>query len=203
MPQPDQDIYGELAAKKISMDEAKKALNPPETPDANAPKATPPQHVDKINPKAKFGDKKGEVRLPVDQWLKPTTSYKDGTDFVPETGPALLHKGEAVIPAEKNMANSDVMALVPGRTAKKPPKVRSHMTLESHEDGSHTITHHYTHPEHHKPKSHGLSNMDALIDHLQEHAGQPNSGEAEADAGNPESYQGGQPAASPAGAPTA
>ncbi len=28
--------------------------------------------------------------------------YKQGTPFVPETGPAILHKGEAVVPAEEN-----------------------------------------------------------------------------------------------------
>jgi hypothetical protein len=28
--------------------------------------------------------------------------YQEGTDFVPETGPAILHEGEAVIPADQN-----------------------------------------------------------------------------------------------------
>ncbi len=31
-------------------------------------------------------------------------SYKEGTNYVPKTGPAILHKGEAVIPKEQNMA---------------------------------------------------------------------------------------------------
>ena len=34
----------------------------------------------------------------------PKGSFQHGTDYVPETGLALLHKGEAVIPAEKNIS---------------------------------------------------------------------------------------------------
>ena len=35
-----------------------------------------------------------------------TPSYATGTPFVPETGPAMLHRGEAVIPAKQNKARS-------------------------------------------------------------------------------------------------
>lgn len=31
-------------------------------------------------------------------------SYKDGTDYVSETGSAIVHKGEAIVPAKENMA---------------------------------------------------------------------------------------------------
>jgi hypothetical protein len=31
-------------------------------------------------------------------------SYKHGTDYVPKTGPAMLHKGEKVVPKEENVA---------------------------------------------------------------------------------------------------
>jgi hypothetical protein len=33
---------------------------------------------------------------------KPIPKYQEGTDYVPKTGPAMLHRGEAVIPAEEN-----------------------------------------------------------------------------------------------------
>ncbi len=33
-------------------------------------------------------------------------SFQSGTDYVPQTGPYLLHKGEAVVPANKNISNS-------------------------------------------------------------------------------------------------
>lgn len=52
------------------------------------------------------------------------------------------------------------------------------------------ITHHHTHPahppEHHTVKIHGSgasTGLDQLHDHMEDHMGQPNPGEAEADAG--------------------
>jgi hypothetical protein len=48
---------------------------------------------------------------PPKQWYKDSPdklpSYKQGTDYVPETGPAILHEGEAVVPKEKNMADEN------------------------------------------------------------------------------------------------
>lgn len=46
---------------------------------------------------------------PPSEWYKDSSehkipSYKHGTDYVPKTGPAILHEGEAVVPKEKNMA---------------------------------------------------------------------------------------------------
>ncbi len=48
---------------------------------------------------------------PPSQWYKESDShkipsYKEGTNYVPETGPAILHEGEAVVPKEKNMAKA-------------------------------------------------------------------------------------------------
>jgi len=34
---------------------------------------------------------------------KPIPKYQEGTDYVPETGPAMLHQGEKVVPAEENI----------------------------------------------------------------------------------------------------
>jgi hypothetical protein len=36
------------------------------------------------------------------------TQYQHGTSYVPQTGPAILHKGEAVIPANRNRGGGDV-----------------------------------------------------------------------------------------------
>ena len=79
-----------------------------------APPAAPPQEVDKINPKAKFGSKKGEIRLPFDQWMKPLASYKDGTDFVPKTGVYKLHEGERVTPAIIGGTNNNLRSYKDG-----------------------------------------------------------------------------------------
>jgi hypothetical protein len=177
------------------VEEYEKAVSGP----VDMPKANPPQKVDKIHPGAKYGDKPPEKRIPVDQYVKPLGSFKGGTDYVPKTGHYKLHEGEAVTPKEDNPM-ADVMAMVPGRTAKKPKKVIDHIRVYPHKDGSHTVQHHHTHPEHHDVETHGLSNMDGLHAHMEDHIGQPNSGEAEADAGTPEAYTGGAPAAAPAGA---
>src|SRR5208337_1608356 len=183
-----------LGQKKQNIEEYNEAVSgPPERPKAN-----PPQEVNKITHTEKYGSRPGEIRTPTDRFTQPLGSFKHGTDYVPETGLYKLHEGEKVTPKEENMAatnSADVMAMIPGRAAKKPAKVLDHIRIKSHKDGSHTVTHHHTHPEYHPAEEHGLSNMDALHSHLEDHVGQPNSGEAEADSGNPEAYSGGAPAA--------
>jgi hypothetical protein len=99
---------GGLGSRKQNAEDYDKAVGGPTQSDSNAPKATPPQHVDKINSKAKFGDRKNEDRnLPVSQWAKPLASFKHGTNSVPKTGNYTLHKGEAVVPKEKNKPDGD------------------------------------------------------------------------------------------------
>ena len=187
-----------LGNRKQNEEEYEKAVGGPQ----EMPKANPPQQVDKIHPGAKYGDRPGETRIPVDRMIKPLGSFEHGTDYVPKTGLALLHKGEKVIPAKDNMADESQFAMVPGRKAKTPKKEHVATHITHHKDGSHTAVHKHSHPEHHPDETHALSNMDALHDHLEQHVGQPNSGEAEAEAGNPEAYTG--PAApAAAGAPPA
>jgi hypothetical protein len=188
-----------LGNRKQNEEEYEKAVGgPPEMPKAN-----PPQQVDKIHPGAKYGDKPPEKRIDVDQYIKPLGSFEHGTDYVPKTGLALLHKGEKVIPAKDNMADESQFAMVPGRKAKTPKKEHVATHITHHKDGSHTAVHKHSHPEHHPDETHALSNMDALHAHLEDHVGQPNSGEAEAEAGNPEAYTGPAAPAPAAGAPPA
>ena len=79
-----------LGNRKQNEEEYEKAVGgPPEMPKAN-----PPQQVDKIHPGAKYGDKPPEKRIDVDQYIKPLGSFQAGTNFVPKTGLALLHKGK-------------------------------------------------------------------------------------------------------------
>jgi hypothetical protein len=54
---------------------------------------------------------KAKTPPPPSQWYKESSehkipSYKEGTNYVPKTGPAILHEGEAVVPKEKNMAKA-------------------------------------------------------------------------------------------------
>lgn len=170
-------IFGKLRAR---MDETK----PQGTP---APKPVSAQSApaDKISPTAKYGDKPGEKRIDVSDMVKPLTgqvpSYEHGTDYVPKTGPAILHKGEKVTPKEENMSS-----ITDKITGGVPAKVVSHTIHRKHKAGHHEVENHHTRPEHHPVEHHhfhGANAMDQVHDHMEETSGTPNPGEAEADAG--------------------
>jgi hypothetical protein len=165
-----------------------------------APAAAPPQEVDKINKKGKFGTHKGEDRtLPVDQWAKPLGSFKHGTDYVPKTGVYKLHEGEAVKTKEEN--KMDAFAHVPGRTEDKPKKEVHEIRTRKAKSGGFIHEHHHTHPEHHKMEEHTSPNMKSAMTHLNDHMGDGSSASdvmSDAGSANPDTQ-----AAPAAGAPPA
>jgi hypothetical protein len=113
-------------------------------------------------------------------------SYKNGTPYVPKTGPAILHEGERVVPKEKNM--KDLMDAVKGHMSgsdkpEKPKKELHEIRTRKAKSGGYIHEHHYTHPEHYKMEEHTSPDQDAMASHMMEHMGQPNPGEADADAG--------------------
>jgi hypothetical protein len=172
---------GGLGARKKNAEDYDKAVSGP----SDLPKATPTQdNPDKINKRAKFGDRKGEVRIPVDQMTKPLGSFKSGTDYVPKTGNYQLHEGEKVVPKKENMA-ADIFAHVPGRTEPKPAKkeIKRIEITKSH-NGKHTVKHIHHHPAH-EDETHNMNDMAALHSHLEDHAGTPNEGEGAESTGTP------------------
>ena len=179
-----------LGNRKQNEDEYMKAVGGPE----ELPKANPPQQVDKIHPGAKYGDKPPEKRIDVDRFIKPLGSFKDGTDYVPKTGPYQLHEGEKVTSAKDNM-DSKVFDMVPGKSAseKKPAKhIKEIRTTRAH-DGKLIHTHVHHHPAHHPDETHVSNDMADLHNHFEDHAGTPNDGE--------EAPTGGAPAPLTAAAP--
>lgn len=113
-----------------------------------------------------------------------TPSYEKGTDFVPKTGPARLHKGEAVL----NKADADKHRALKGAAATlggdKPAKEIHEMTIKKVKGkNAHVITHHHTHPHVHPSETHTTEGTDGLMSHVMDHMSEPNPGEAEADAG--------------------
>lgn len=64
-----------------------------------------------------------------------------------------------------------------------PKKEIKHIITSKAANGGFVHEHHHTHPEHHKAETHISPDMDALHDHMEEHMGEPNPGEAEANAG--------------------
>lgn len=200
MPTDNTDIFKELAVKRHSMDEAKSALTGSYPV---LPKATPAQeNPDKINKHAKFGDRKGETRINVDQMTKPLGSLKKGTDYVPKTGSYKLHEGEAVVPKEKNMA-ADIYAHVPGRTEPKPAKKEiKRMEITKSHNGKHIVKHIHHHPSH-EDETHVMNDITALHQHMDDHAGTPNEEAGTPPAGTPQmtASQSAPPAGPPAGVP--
>ena len=132
--------------------------------------ATQGTGVDKIHSKQTYGSKPGEKRIDVTDMTKPlgeVSSYKNGTDFVPKTGLALLHKGEKVTPAKDNMKN--IFDKITEGDAKPPKKLKSIHTRKA-ADGSYIHEHHHHYPEHHKMEEHTSTDDKAMLAHLTEHA---------------------------------
>ncbi len=124
-------------------------------------------------------------------------SYKHGTDYVPKTGPAILHKGEAVLnkhEAEQHRIYKSTAEALGGGQEKAKKEIKEIRTRKGHKSG-YIHEHHHTAPEQHPMEEHVSPDQDAMVSHMMEHMGQPNPGEAEADAG-----QGGMPGAEGAGA---
>jgi hypothetical protein len=142
--------------------------------------STPPETIYKydekaVAPKPKAAPAKAAHKMP---------SYKEGTARVPKTGPALLHKDEAVLPKHEaehyRMAGAhDAL----GSKEHKPEKKIKHIVTKKAKNGGYIHEHHHTQPEHHPMEEHVSSDQDAMMDHMMQHMGEANPGEAEADAG--------------------
>jgi len=105
--QPQSDEAAGIAAKNQMIDEYKNAtMSPASTPKASGTPgmSTSPFKMDKVNPSARYGSRKGEKRIDTKTMTKPlgVPSYEDGVDSVPNDGLAMLHEGEKVVPANKN-----------------------------------------------------------------------------------------------------
>lgn len=81
-----------------------------------------------------------------------------------------------------------------GGSEDKPAKKISRIEHTKSHNGDHIFTHHHTHPEHHPSETHTKRGDDEMVEHMMQHAGTPNPGEAEADSGSPDTYSGPQEA---------
>lgn len=67
---------------------------------------------------------------------------------------------------------------------KKPKKEIHKIEITKSDNGKHIVTHKHHHPEHYKDEMHVMEDMGHLHNHMEDHAGTPNDGEAApADAG--------------------
>lgn len=144
----------------------KAAMALPPAPAANPPA---PEAAIKNPPKKdsgkRYGDRPGEKRL--DAEGNEMKSYKDGTDFVPKTGPAILHKGEKVVPAEENKMDAKAaMEGITGKKAKKPPKKIKEIRTKMSDNGKVVHTHVHHHPEHHADETHVSDDAAGAAKHM-------------------------------------
>jgi hypothetical protein len=135
--------------------------------------------------------------------LPPLPSYKAGTDRVPKTGPAILHKDEAVLNKHdadnyregKGTSMDGVLHNLGGEEHK--PKEISHMTVRKSKNGGHIFEHH--HKSGHAMEEHTTHGTDHAVSHFMQHMTDQNPGEAAADAGD-STTPSGAPMGLPAGA---
>lgn len=88
-------------------------------PVSSKPKPSTPAKTDLVNPKARYGDRGNEKRIPdseLKEMQKPLGSYKKGGK-VKKTGVYKLHKGERVLNRKqtKKMAKKGMKAVLSGK----------------------------------------------------------------------------------------
>src|SRR5882672_9732 len=153
------DLEG-IKAKQANVNSYKAAMEPKPAPVKPFGKT---MDVDKVNPKGKYGDRPGEKRIDTSEMLKKLPSYKHGTDYVPKTGPAVLHKGERVVPAKDNMKN--MYSKVTEGDGKPPKKVKEIHTSKTH-DGKYLHRHVHHHSMHHPDETHVSNDAKEMAEHM-------------------------------------
>ena len=106
---------------------------------------------------------------------KHVPKYHSGIDVVPQTGLAVLQRGEKVIPAKDNPMNPYEKITAGDQ---KPPKHIKEMVHTKSDNGKHIVTHRHHHPEHHRDETHVFDHLGDVHAHMEDHAGTPNAGEA-------------------------
>lgn len=197
-----------------SMAKAAGATVPPKaTPSANKASAPAKPAVDTTNLTQELKDKRDNVKqykdnTPAPQYHKGGKIKKDGVQTID------AKKGETVLPTkDKKHATELAMKHLDGMKEGMEHKAKKHeskheskpehkkhgkvkkMHVHVNDDNTFSMTHEHNPSEDGSQMpdtTHSAPDMDGLMDHMQEHLGTPNPGEAEANAG---------PAAPAAGAP--
>jgi hypothetical protein len=125
---------------------------------------------------------KGQLPVEKEKMLSTESAikgYKKGTAYVPKTGPAMLHKGEAVIPAEGNPMGLAESALAHGeqKAPPKPKKRIKEIRTRKAKSGGYIHEHHHTRPDAHPMEEHTSPDQAGMLAHMTDNA--PNMGEPE------------------------
>jgi hypothetical protein len=186
-----------------AVDKAKGALGfAPDKP-APAPKPNTAWHDDMVRKANDSFKPQPQPSKPAPQPSKPLPKYKNGTDYVPATGPAILHEGEAVLnkrDADKHRAekwSGSVKGELGGEDTKPPKKKIREIRTRKGKNGGYIHEHHHEHPEHHPMEEHISADQLGMMQHLMQHmgSGDPGSEDASADQAGAAAQQQPQPQA--------
>lgn len=168
---PDSEAAG-IKAKSGQISDYMKATSG----EPDKPKATPvSSDSDKLHPTSKYGDQPGEKRIDVSSMTKPLAgmaSYAKGTTKVKKTGPAILHKGEAVVPAHENPMNKDkdkdmygMVKDMAGKDAKPKKEIRKIHTSKTH-DNKFLHVHEHHNSAAHPDEQHVSNDVKEMQEHM-------------------------------------
>jgi hypothetical protein len=110
--------------------------------------------------------------------------FKKGTAYVPKTGAAIVHKGERVIPAEKNNAMGLAEAALAHPDAQEPESKKATKQIKEirtrkAKNGSYIHEHHHTAPFDHPMEEHTSADAQGMLDHMSQHMGDGSESETE------------------------
>jgi len=182
------NLGAELAAKKQTVNEVAK----PPVEQAPIEVNKTPSVKDRVNPTARYGSRPGEKRIDVTGMTKPLGVFDKGGKVNVNDGKhvvGILKDGERVLTEKqdkeyqnmKDMKDKMVSSLSDGE--KKPKKEIKEMVHRKSTNGKHIVVHKHHHPEHHPDEEHVMNDMAELHQHMDNHAGTPNEGEAAPAAG--------------------
>jgi hypothetical protein len=174
---PDKDFVSKaLDSAKGALASAKKFSGSAGDTDPGrfAPKAAPktmPVSKPKTDPASLAGEAESAgqgIKNRMENAKQVMPSMKKG-GMVKETGPHLLHKGEAVIPAEIMSKATSALG------GDKKPKKKLHMSIKPTDDDRFHVTHMYSGGEKTEPMQenteHAPSSLVELLEHVKKHYG--------------------------------
>lgn len=189
-------LGNELKARVDMNKAASDALKPTGAPVAEPARPLSNEPQDKAKSQGPYGSGAGEKRINVSDWTKPLGGapaspaagapkmHTGGT--VPKTGQYTLKAGEKVLTPEQHGNLKHAMGLAHEALSHEPekditpPKDIHEMHVRKADNGGFIVKHIHKHFEH-PPEEHVHSDMDSLHDHLEQHWGEPNDGEAESE----------------------
>jgi hypothetical protein len=193
-----------VLANQNAMRDVQMGRNPD---DQETPEPTPLTKPPRVNATPRYGlgarseAAQKKIHADIDKLsreMKPLPSYKDGVDFVPETGPAIVHKGEKITPAKENkMAKKWSDEIESGERKAAPKKEIKEIRVRKTANGKHIAVHTHHRPEHHRDEEHGINSLDDLTKHFADH------NDAMTAAPSPEEMGGAAPEAAAAQPPAA